>query len=106
MSKGSASQGLNQLRAFGAVKNAYVEGDRRNHYVAEAELKRLVSGFARQQLMPHLDSGVERLDRLAACINKTDNTQTQLYAERLVRLKSWHKKTRKSLPVLLALIGK
>src|SRR5437870_4857638 len=41
ISKGSASQGLRFLRDNGAVKMVYVDGDRRVHYEAVAELKNL-----------------------------------------------------------------
>src|SRR6187549_540687 len=63
ISKGSASQGLKVLRAFGAVKQVYVGGDRRDHYTAETELKKLAAGFIREEIKPRLESGGERLQR-------------------------------------------
>ena len=42
MSKGSASQGLKYLQDLGAVRTVYVAGDRRTHYEAVAELRKLV----------------------------------------------------------------
>src|SRR5271154_152452 len=45
MSKGAASQGLKLLRSFGAVKTAYVAGERRDHYLAEFDLSRFATGF-------------------------------------------------------------
>src|SRR5215470_15205217 len=64
MSRGSASQGLRLLRSLGAVKATYVAGDRRDHFVAETELRKLVSGFLRERIAPTLEAGAERLDRL------------------------------------------
>src|SRR5881296_1810828 len=66
MSKGSASQGLKFLRNVGAVKMVYVPGDRRVHYEAVAELRNLITRFLREQIVPHLNSGQERLERIAA----------------------------------------
>src|SRR5258706_8277384 len=41
ISKGSASQGLKFLREIGAVRVVEIEDDRRTHYEAVAELRRL-----------------------------------------------------------------
>ena len=45
ISIGSASQGLRTLRSLKAVRTAYVAGDRRDHYFAETEFRRLFSNF-------------------------------------------------------------
>ena len=68
ISKGSASQGLKVLRSVGAVRLVYVAGDRRDHYAAETELKKLVAGFIREELQPRLDSGTERLSHLTSLL--------------------------------------
>src|SRR6266568_2933801 len=65
LSKGSASQGLKFLRNVGAVKTVYVPGDRRVHYEAVAELRNLLTRFLRDQIVPHLESGQARLERIA-----------------------------------------
>ena len=45
ISIGSASQGLKTLRSLKAVKTSYVQGDCRDHYLAESEFRRLFSTF-------------------------------------------------------------
>ena len=55
ISKGSASQGPKTLRQIGAVKVTYVPGDRRDHFIAETELKRLAAGFIRPDAAPPRD---------------------------------------------------
>lgn len=57
ISKGSVSQGLKVLRQLGAVKLHFVPGSRRDHYEPELSIKRLVRGFVKDQLEPHLISG-------------------------------------------------
>ena len=57
LSKGSASQGLRMLRELGAVKEAQTHGSRRTLYEPDVDLKRLVGGFIREQVRPHLESG-------------------------------------------------
>src|SRR2546422_24154 len=39
ISPGSASQGLKALRSVGAVKVQYMPGERRDHFIVEAELR-------------------------------------------------------------------
>ena len=45
ISKGSASQGLRALRQLGAVSSVFEPGDRRERFVAEIRLRKLVGGF-------------------------------------------------------------
>src|SRR6188768_1517914 len=91
ISKGSASQGLKVLRAFGAVKAVYVAGDRRDHYAAETELKKLAAGFIREEIKPRLESGGERLERLKSMMGGGGaNGDDEFYINRLIKLSQWH----------------
>lgn len=105
MSKGSASQGLKLLRAFGAVKGVYRGGDRRDHFTAEIELKRLAAGFMREQIQPRLRHGEERLSRLvglAATLPADENGDFQ--RDRLAKLGRWSDRARDVLPLLSGLL--
>ena len=53
ISIGSASQGLRTLRSLKAVRTAYVAGDRRDHYFAETEFRRLFSNFIKDERKNH-----------------------------------------------------
>lgn len=105
ISKGSVSQGLRTLRQIGAVKVVYVPGDRRDHYVPEDELKKLVNGFITGQVMPHLTTGQERLARLRELEKESGETLTPLQRERLRRLGTWHKRARALAPLVEKFIG-
>jgi DNA-binding transcriptional regulator GbsR (MarR family) len=61
ISLGSASQGLRQLKAFRAIKTHYLLGERKEHYVAELELRKLVAGFIREEIIPYLEMANSRL---------------------------------------------
>ena len=104
LSKGSTSQGLKQLRAFGAIRNVYVAGERRDHYVAEIHLRNLVSGFLREQLQPHLASGSERLERISRLGERLPPAERKLIQERIAKLRSWHSQGQKIIPVILKLL--
>ncbi len=105
MSKGSASQGLKVLRAVGAVKALYRPGDRRDHFIAEIELKRLAAGFMREQVNPRLANGEERLQHLNhLSLALPDNAEGEFQKERLAKLGRWSDRSREIIPLLGSLL--
>ena len=105
MSKGSASQGLKLLRAFGAVKTVYQPGDRRDHFTAEIEIKRLAAGFMREELQPRLTQGEERLAQIAQLGHTLPaNAEGDFQRGRLAKLERWSDRSREILPLLGSLL--
>ena len=106
ISKGSASQGLRTLRTLGAVREASGNGDRRTYYEPAIDLKRLVGGFIREQVRPHLDSGNTKLQSIAETANLSDDPQEkEFFLDRIERLESWMKRGGQMLPLLQKLLG-
>jgi len=105
LSKGSASQGLRFLRNAGAVRMVYIAGDRRVHYEAVAELRKLATRYLREQIVPHLDSGLNRLEQIAQLVKQLPPDQRARVSARVTMLHSWEKKTRRVLPLILKLLG-
>ena len=106
ISKGSVSQGLKVLRQLGAVKLHYVPGSRRDHYLPELSMKRLVRGFIKDQFEPHLLSGSQRLDNIDALIEEEGDEASRAHAlDRLGTLRSWRQRTRKLIPIVMAVLG-
>ena len=106
ISKGSVSQGLKLLRAFGGVKTTYVAGDRRDHYVAEIELKMLVAGFMRGEIQPRLENGKQRLvhvEEIQEQLNAEDRRKN-FYGVRVRKLKQWHDRSQELLPLLSSML--
>ncbi len=106
LSKGSASQGLRFLNQLGAVRAVYIPGDRRTHYEAVAELKSLTSRFLRDNVVPHLDSGLERLDRINELTKGLSSKERQHVAARIKLLQSWERNGRRVLPILARILGR
>ena len=107
ISKGSASQGLKALRQLGAVKNVFVPGERREHFVAEIRLRKLVAGFLKEQAEPHLEKGKDRLKHLRELVAATEGSDTVRRAERRVNiLAGWHRQVGKLLPLVKMIVGK
>ncbi|MEI7851103.1 MAG: ArsR family transcriptional regulator [Kiritimatiellales bacterium] len=104
ISKGSTSQGLKILRSFGAVNPVYVAGDRRDFYAAEAELRKIVAGFANEQIRPHLDNGKARMARIEGLIDAEEAGRKEFIAERIDRLQGWQKRAGSLLPFALNFI--
>ena len=106
ISRGSVSQGLKLLRQLGAVKLHYVTGSRRDHFVPELSMKRLVGGFIRDQFSPHLESGGARLGHIETLIEQEADAVLRRHAEgRLATLRTWQQRTEKLVPLLIAVLG-
>jgi len=104
MSKGSASQGLRFLKSINAVNSVYIAGDRRDHFVAETKLRRLAAGFLRERVQPHLESGRERIERIAALSAEQHSTDRE-FSERVKKLQTWNSKAHKLLPLIQRMVG-
>jgi len=106
ISIGSASQGLKTLRSLKAIRSTYVPGDRRDHYVAESEFRRLFSTFIRDEITPHLDSAKERISRMEKIIDsgEIDDRTDEFLEIRIEKLKRLTKATSRLLPAMAGLL--
>ena len=107
ISKGSASQGLRALRQFGAVKSVFVPGDRRDYYQAEMQLKKMASGFLRDHVDPHLESGEERLAQIKTLLEEDRESvkDSKAMQEKVAKLEKWHKRAHQLVPLVLKIAG-
>lgn len=107
VSKGSASQGLRSLRHLGAVKSQFLPGERKEHFVAEIRLRKLVSGFLKEQAEPHLEKGKARLSHLQELVDATqDGNSADRARKRMNILAGWHRQVGKLLPLVKLIVGK
>jgi DNA-binding transcriptional regulator GbsR (MarR family) len=108
ISKGSASQGLRMLRSLGAVREADFNGgtERRTYFEPAIELKRLVGGFIREQIRPHLESGKTKINRLAETAREIEDPAHRAFlSERVDRLDQWMVSSGRVLPLLQKILG-
>lgn len=106
LSKGSASQGLRMLRELGAVKEANDQVGRRTRYVPDVDLKRLVGGFIREQVRPHLESGKSKVGKLLKnASEENDPAMRKFYRGRIHKLDSWMNRGRIVLPLIQRMLG-
>jgi HTH-type transcriptional regulator, glycine betaine synthesis regulator len=109
ISKGSASQGLRTLKSLGAVREANGNNggaERRTYYEPAVELKRLVGGFIREQVRPHLDSGRNKIKQLAETARDVDDPELREFlGDRVERLDQWLRSGSRVLPILQKILG-
>ena len=107
ISKGSASQGLRALRQLGAVSSVFEPGDRKERFVAEIRLRKLVGGFLREQADPHIEKGSARLQQIESLVT---NLQGEDSRKRGIRrhkiLSGWHLQMSRLLPWVKMIVGK
>lgn len=106
ISKGSASQGLKFLRTTGAVRLCDNHDSRCDHYEAETGLRALATGFLKEQIEPHLESGEDRLMRLKRLATNAPPTERAHVVQRVKQLESWHRRASGLLPLLIRFLGK
>ena len=108
LSKGSVSQGLKALRAVGAIHPAEGSDWRREHFVAETELRMLIGGLLRESIQPQLKQGAMRVEamrtRHRTLLTGRTGTGKALH-DRLAKLHSWHRKGGAILPLISKFIG-
>lgn len=106
ISRGSVSGGLKTLRQLGAVKLHYVPGSRKDYYLPELSMERLVRGFVKDQFTPHLESSAQRLDHVEDQLaDEPDSVRREHARQRLNTLRIWRRRAEKLLPLALAVLG-
>ena len=61
------------LRNLGAISSSFTRGDRKERFFAEIRLRKLVSGFLREQADPHLEKGIARLQQIEVLIKEANS---------------------------------
>jgi DNA-binding transcriptional regulator GbsR (MarR family) len=103
-SRAAVDRALRFLRKAGALRIVYVPGDRRMHFEAVAELRHLVIGFVRDQILPQLANSENRIDRLAEVVAKLQGEQRAKLSTRVAMLQSWSKKSRNLVPIVVKML--
>jgi DNA-binding transcriptional regulator GbsR (MarR family) len=113
ISKGSASQGLQLLRSLGAVRGAdgmgvpkYSAAGRRERFVPELSLRRLMGGMLQEKIQPLLGDSGTRMRRLRECARQAPHASGAKFSlERVKQLEAWRRQLGLLLPVLKKLLG-
>lgn len=111
ISKGSASQGLQLLRSLGAVQSvdssslATGAGNRRELFLPELGLRRLVGGVLREKIEPLVGEGADRIHRLEAAAKAGADAPTRKFSgNRVKQIQTWRRQMGLLLPILKTLL--
>ena len=108
LSKGSVSQGLRALREVGAIHPAEGSDWRREHFVAETEIRALIGGYLKESIQPQLKQGLVRIEQMRsrhrAMLGARDG-DSRILLNRLDRLRGWHRKGGAVLPIIAKFLG-
>ena len=72
----------------------WIASRRRDHYVAETALRKIMSGFLREKIVPALVVHEERLERLSELLTEIPENQRPLVESRIHILESWRRQAR------------
>jgi hypothetical protein len=108
ISKGSASQGSKAMREVGAILPVTAKSERREHFVPETELRKLIAGLLHGSIKPHLKTGARRLEEFkvwqgAALAAERD--AGRLLLARLGKLQKWNRRAGSVLPFISKFLG-
>ncbi|MGE9289826.1 MAG: GbsR/MarR family transcriptional regulator [Puniceicoccales bacterium] len=101
ISLGSASQGLRTLKVFRAIKPAYAQGERREHFEAETDFQVFVGAFLKGELEQYIENTEKRTQRMEGHLNEMgEDGEKEFFVERVTRLSAMSERARRILPLL------
>jgi DNA-binding transcriptional regulator GbsR (MarR family) len=86
LSTGSVSMLLTEMQEWGAVKKAWVVGERREYYEAETSIWKMVSRVFRERELVWIRTAQEQFDAASTQYAPGDNPRDKLIAERIAGL--------------------
>lgn len=85
LARSNVSTGVRELQSYAIVRRVHVEGDRRDHFVAETDLWDMLMRIAAERKRREIDPTVELLQQLAEQVKSDKNAPPQV-RERITRM--------------------
>jgi len=114
LARSNVSTGLKELQSYGIVRRVHIEGDRRDHFIAEADLWEMLMRISAERKRREIDPTIALLAELSQRLAKDKNAPAHL-RERVTRmhefistLATWYEQVRvlpKSTLVTLMKLG-
>jgi DNA-binding transcriptional regulator GbsR (MarR family) len=93
LSNGTTSHGLRYLKRLGAVRSCYIAQERKDFYVAETSLRKMMSSIFAGNVITHLGGSAEHLELLRATASaETSSDSNALYC--IDQLIGWNQQLR------------
>jgi DNA-binding transcriptional regulator GbsR (MarR family) len=111
LARSNVSTAMRELQSYGIVRRVHVEGDRRDHFVAETDLWEMLTRIAAERKRREIDPTIAFLGELAARLKEDSSAPLEL-RERITRmhefistLGTWYEQVRSlPKPTLVALM--
>ncbi|KRB82788.1 ArsR family transcriptional regulator [Sphingomonas sp. Root710] len=85
LARSNVSNGLKELQSYGIVKRVHIEGDRRDHFIAEDDLWEVLLRIAAERKRREIDPTIALLAELADRLAK-DNAAPAHIRQRITRM--------------------
>lgn len=85
LARSNVSNGVKELQGYGIVRRAHLEGDRRDHFVAETDLWEMLTRIVSERKRREIDPTIEALQRLSAEMESREDVPTHI-RERIGRM--------------------
>jgi DNA-binding transcriptional regulator GbsR (MarR family) len=85
LARSNVSTGLKELQGYGIVRRVHVEGDRRDHFIAETDLWEMLMRIAAERKRREIDPTLALLADLADRLSKDKSAPPQI-RERITRM--------------------
>ncbi|BBE35453.1 GbsR/MarR family transcriptional regulator [Sphingosinicella microcystinivorans] len=85
LARSNVSTALKELQGYGIVRRVHVEGDRRDHFVAETDLWEMLMRIAAERKRREIDPTIKLLDELSKRM-ADDNSVPAHVRERITRM--------------------
>ena len=100
LARSNVSTGLKELQGYGIVRRVHVEGERRDHFVAETDLWEMLTRIAAERKRREIDPTIAFLGELSGRLAK-DESAPRVVRERVLRmhefmstLSTWYEQVR------------
>lgn len=108
ISKGNASMGVRQLKAWSALEQVWVKGDRRDYYQANPHFRSVLKHLLGVLIKPRLESTARQLEEMQQLgtprAGSTPDADSVFIRQRLVQLHRFETRVRKVLPLVEKLL--
>ena len=85
LARSNVSNGLKELQSYQIVRRVHVEGDRRDHFVAESDLWDMLMKITAERKRREIDPTIQLLGELAESLDKRDDVPAHV-RERVGRM--------------------
>lgn len=100
LARSNVSTGLKELQGYGIVRRVHVDGDRRDHFVAETDLWEMLMRISAERKRREIDPTIILLAELSARLAKDESAPPQVRArvtrmhEFISTLADWYEQVR------------